>query len=423
MSHSRTIRTEPHAFLAKLIHRETGVIIETWIRRSTEEQPSARRVHHDALRDHLSAFLHALAESLGASEEGKVHQHRLPALQHGEQRWEAGWSLPEVVRDYQILRIVVLEHLDRTLDRPLQLREVLALDLAFDDAIAASVGMYVASRDEVVRQAERERVEEQRQAEAERLRHQAETLREVDRRKDEFLAVLGHELRNPLAPIRNVVQALQMKAPDAATLNWATGVVERQVRHMTRLVDDLLDLTRISRGKVHLKPERVDLGATVRQVAEDQRAALDSARLRLQLDVPAEPVWVQADPVRLAQVVGNLLHNATKFTPAGGEIAIAVRCEDAGRADVTVSDTGVGIEASELPSLFETFRQAERSRHESRGGLGLGLALVKGLVELHGGGVHAASAGPGQGSQFSFWLPADRCSAGAPEARPVSPAE
>src|SRR5262249_55060623 len=158
-----------------------------------------RRVHGETLRDHLPAFLKVLADSLDTIDEDKAQQHRLPAFRHGEERWENGWSLPELVRDYQLLRTVLLEHLDQVFDRPLKLREVLVLNLAFDEAIAASAGMYVASREEIVRQSERALVEREKDAEETRLRHQAEALKEVDRGKDEFLAVLGHELRNPLA--------------------------------------------------------------------------------------------------------------------------------------------------------------------------------------------------------------------------------
>jgi signal transduction histidine kinase len=412
MPDSRAIRTERHERLAQLIRRDAAVVIDQWTRRAAEEQPAARRVHLDALLDHLPAFLAALADSLEEIEDDRAQQHRVPALRHGEQRWETGWSLPELVRDFQLLRTVVLEELDRALDRPLMLREVLALNLAFDEAIAASTGMYVASRDEAVRQAERALVEREKQTEQDWLRQQAEALKEIDRRKDEFLAVLGHELRNPLAPIRNVVQAFKMKEPDAETVQWATGVVERQVRQMTRLVDDLLDITRITRGTVHLRAERVDLSNLVRVAVEDRRGAMEASRLQVELHLPAQPAWVKADPDRIGQVVGNLLHNAGKFTPAGGRVTVTVDPDEkASRAVVAVTDTGVGLDPTELAQLFETFRQSDRSRHRSDGGLGLGLALVKGLVELHGGGVHATSAGPDRGSEFSFWLPLDRPSA------------
>jgi signal transduction histidine kinase len=406
---SQTIRAEPHTRLAVVIHQEAATLVERWARLAVAEQQVACRVHHETLLNHLPAFLMALAASLGEVEEDKTVQHRLPAFQHGEQRWENGWSLPDVVRDYQILRMVVLEFLDETLQRPLQAREILALNLAFDEAIAASVGMYVANREEAIRRSERELVERERHAEAQRLRMQTDALQEADRRKDEFLAVLGHELRNPLAPIRNVVEVFKAKPPDAETVQWATGVVERQLQHIGHLVDDLLDVTRIARGAVTLQIERLDLARRVRDTVEDQRATWEAAGLDVQLDAPAEPVWVRGDATRLAQVVGNLLHNAVKFTLAGGRIAVRLQRDNGeGRAVLTLTDSGVGIEPSMVPHVFELFRQSERSRHRSWGGLGLGLALVKGLVELHGGTVGAASEGPDRGATFTVCLPLDR---------------
>jgi signal transduction histidine kinase len=408
MPQTRAIRAEPHERLAILIHRESLALVERWARRATDEDSAARRVHHQSLLDHLPAFLTAVAASLGAVEEDQTLQHRLPAFRHGEQRWQLGWSLPELVRDYQILRMVVLEFLDETFKRPLQIREILALNLAFDEAIAASVGTYVANREEAVRRAERDLVEREQQAESERLRLKTESLQEMDRRKDEFLAILGHELRNPLAPIRNVVQVFRLKAPDAATVQWATEIVERQVAHMAHLVDELLDVTRIARGTVELRLARLDLAALVRVAVDDQRGTWELAGLEVQVDLPAEPVWVRGDPMRLAQVVGNLLHNAVKFTPAGGRIVADVRRDGVERqAVLSVRDSGIGLEPEVLPYLFETFRQAERSRHQSQGGLGLGLALVKGLIELHGGNVRAASDGADRGAQFIVHLPLD----------------
>jgi signal transduction histidine kinase len=406
MHHSQAIRLERHERIAKMLQRDAEALIERWSDRAAAEQPDARRAHRDVLRDGLAAFLTALGRSLGESSEDKVHEHRAPAYEHGEHRWESGWSLTEVIRDYQLLRTVLIEYFDETLDRPLKLREILALNQGFDEAIAASVGSYVASREEAVVKAERAQVERAKHEDEERLRQQAKAHNEIDRRKDEFLAILGHELRNPLAPIRNVLQVLRLKPPDAKTLNWSREVVERQVRHMTRLVDDLLDVTRIGQGKIELRPQRLDLGELVRVTAEDHRAALEASGLECRLEVPERAVWVRGDSVRLAQVVGNLLHNATKFTSAGGRVEVQLRCDDAaGRAVVGVRDTGAGIERDDLPFVFDTFRQADRSRHQSRGGLGLGLALVKGLIEIHGGAIEAASAGAGQGAEFTLWLP------------------
>jgi len=246
--------------------------------------------------------------------------------------------------------------------------------------------------------------------------------REAQRRKDEFMATLAHELRNPLAPIRNAFQAVRLKGSDPAVREWADGVIERQVRHMSRLVDDLMDVSRISRGKVRLRLERFDLCRQVRITAEDMRSAVEAAGLRLDLQVPPGPVWIRGDPTRLAQVVSNLLTNAIKFTDAGGLVALRLESASDGReAAVTISDTGIGIEPEMLARVFERFAQAERARDRSRGGLGLGLALVRGLVELHGGRVHAHSAGLGRGAEFTFWLPVLEEPTPGPE-RPPGPA-
>jgi CheY-like chemotaxis protein len=182
--------------------------------------------------------------------------------------------------------------------------------------------------------------------------------------------------------------------------------MERQVAHMSRIVDDLLDVSRITRGKIQLRPERVDLARLVRHAVEDDHAAFEGAGLGTRADLPEVPVWVQGDPTRLTQVVGNLLQNAVKFTPRGGTVSVRLSA-DAGRkqAVLAVRDSGIGIDPDLLPRLFEPFAQADRSLDRSKGGLGLGLALVKGLAELHGGEAHAASGGPGQGAEFVVRLP------------------
>jgi signal transduction histidine kinase len=240
-------------------------------------------------------------------------------------------------------------------------------------------------------------------AEAERLLAEA---READRRKDEFLAVLAHELRNPLAPIRNSLGILQLSDPAAPSARTAREMIARQVAHLSRLVDDLLDVSRISRGRVELRREPVDLARLARTAAEDHRGLLERNGLTLAAEVPAEPVWADGAPTRLAQVVGNLLHNAGKFTPAGGRVAVRVRADrTAQRAVLEVEDTGIGIDPGLLPRVFDMFTQADRSLDRSQGGLGLGLALVRGLAELHGGGSEAVSPGPGLGATFTVWVP------------------
>ncbi len=248
----------------------------------------------------------------------------------------------------------------------------------------------------------------------------AEALREADRRKDEFLALLGHELRNPLAPIRNAIHLLREAGDDEELLERLHAMIERQVEHMTRLVDDLLDVSRISQGKILLRRERLDLAELVRHTVEDHRSELLARGLELDLELSPGPFWIEGDRIRLAQMLGNLLHNAAKFTDPGGRVTVELGLDATGeRAEAAVRDTGIGMDAEMLLRLFETFSQADRSLARSRGGLGLGLALVKGLADLHGGEIDATSGGLGRGSRFILRLPL--ASAAAAPAEPESP--
>lgn len=231
-------------------------------------------------------------------------------------------------------------------------------------------------------------------------------IQEADQRKDEFLGMLAHELRNPLAPLRTAVHLLDLQEPRDELVAQARDVIDRQVTHMTRLVDDLLDATRIARGKVLLRNERCDLAAIVRQTTADHAPLFRAAGVHVVAEVPDRPVWTVGDPTRLAQVVGNLLHNAHKFTDAGGTVSVRMAADaEHARCRLSVSDTGVGIAPELLPFVFDVFRQAEQGLDRSRGGLGLGLSLVKGLVEMHGGTVSAHSAGAGRGTEFIVHLP------------------
>jgi two-component system CheB/CheR fusion protein len=242
-----------------------------------------------------------------------------------------------------------------------------------------------------------------REAVAERRRAE-EALRQADERKDAFLAVLSHELRNPLAPIRNSLHVLEQSAPGADAAQRAQQVIARQVGHLARLVDDLLDATRVSHGKLQVHRERVDLRDLVQRTAEDHREIFTERGLTLDVAVPESAVWMDGDWTRLAQVAGNLLQNAAKFTPAGGSVGLAL--EVVGRfAEVRVRDSGIGIDPSMLPHLFEPFSQADVTLDRSMGGLGLGLSLAKGLVELHGGTIEAKSAGKGAGTEIVVRLP------------------
>ncbi len=241
----------------------------------------------------------------------------------------------------------------------------------------------------------------------------AAALREADRRKSQFLAVLSHELRNPLAPIASAIQLLDHVPAGSEQALRARAVIERQTRHLGRLVDDLLDLTRISTGKSDLKLELVDLREVLLRTCEDYRASFEQGGVALRLEEPAGPVFVRGDPVRLAQVVGNLLHNAAKFTPRGGEASVTLGTAP-GRAEIRVRDSGIGIERAQVGRLFEPFAQAEQGLARTHGGLGLGLSLVKELVELHGGNVRGGSEGIGRGSEFVVSLPLSAPPVGRP---------
>jgi PAS domain S-box-containing protein len=255
-------------------------------------------------------------------------------------------------------------------------------------------------------------------------RRAEEALKEADRRKDEFLAMLAHELRNPLAPIRTAAQVLRLLAPTDPRLREAGDVIDRQVRHMGRLVDDLLDVARIARGKLHLRKEPLDLVGLVRQGVEDHRTAFDARGVTLTAVAPDMPVTVSGDATRLAQILDNLLTNALKFTEPDGQVTVTVAAPGPGEAALVVRDTGAGLEPELRARLFEPFSQADRTLDRTLGGLGLGLAIARGLAELHGGRIRADSPGAGQGATFTVTLPAatepPALAAGPADAVPVS---
>ncbi|HET9693510.1 MAG TPA: PAS domain-containing protein, partial [Steroidobacteraceae bacterium] len=236
------------------------------------------------------------------------------------------------------------------------------------------------------------------------LKRTEQALREADRRKDEFLATLAHELRNPLAPIRHATRLLESPRADEAQRRWGRGVIARQVEHMAMLLDDLLDVSRITRGRLELRPDYISLDKVVASAVETARPLIDARNHALQVDLSDAPIDLIADPLRLAQALSNLLMNAAKYTDPGGTISIAARRE-AGGVAISVTDNGIGLDESSLGKVFEMFSQVEGALGRSQGGLGIGLALVKGLVQLHGGTVGAESAGPGRGSTFTIRLP------------------
>lgn len=248
-------------------------------------------------------------------------------------------------------------------------------------------------------------------------RKQAEqALLDADRRKDEFLAMLAHELRNPLAPIRNAAFILDRLELDEPRLKWAQEVIEGQVQHLSRLTDELLDVSRIVQGRIELKREAIEFGALLTQILATTRPMLESRGQHVTLRLPRQPVWLNGDPVRLTQVISNLLDNASKYTQAGGDIELDA--DVAGQEiALRVRDNGPGISAELLPHVFDLFQQGVRTLDRAQGGLGIGLTLVRQLVNMHGGRVDAYSAGAGQGATFTVWLP---IVAAAPAPAPIS---
>ena len=388
---TEVIRAEPHLEIGSLLQRDAAAIVERWCKVAREEEPAAKRVHHDVLRDQLAQFLQGMGTALKQTGRAATDAHRQAAKEHGEQRWDSGWSLSELVRDYQLMRLVVLEHLDANLDRPLYHRETMAVGVFIDDAVAESIARYVAYRDEHMRGIESERTR---------------VLEDLSRRKDEFLAILGHELRNPLAPIRNSVVILRqllssMPHPAVAT---SLDVLDRQTQQLGRLIDDLLDLGRISRGEFELRKTRTDLRTAIEQALQMNEPLIASRRHELDLSMPATPLYVEADPHRVTQIAANLLNNAAKYTEPDGRIWISAEIENS-NAVLRVRDNGIGIAPDMLTRVFDLFARADQPSASGREGLGIGLALVQRLVQQHGGTITAASAGLGQGAEFTVRLP------------------
>jgi signal transduction histidine kinase len=280
------------------------------------------------------------------------------------------------------------------------------LQVALFMAVVAVTGLFLGAATAERNRAERRRAEDyaRLRSSEERLARQAEELAAADRRKDEFLAVLGHELRNPLAPLQNGLELLSLGGTDAALVTHARQLMERQLRHLVRLVDDLLDVARIRSGKIVLELERVELGAMVASAVELARPLIDSRNHELQLVLPDKALWTEADRIRLPQLLANLLNNAAKYTDEGGSIVLAVAQEER-QVLVRVQDTGIGMDAEAIGNVFELFAQAAGPAHAVQGGLGVGLSLARSIAELHGGVLTAQSDGPGKGSVFLLRLP------------------
>jgi signal transduction histidine kinase len=374
-----------------IVLEDAPAIVEVWCERVRAEEPTAARVHDDVLRNRLRDFLVSMGRGLLQSGERNPRAHRNTAIEHGEQRWDHGWSIVELVRDYQILHSVLLEHLSTALDRPADQRELMAIGVFIHDAIAASVAAYVANRDHEMRDTERAYVER---------------LREAYHRKDDFLALVLHELRNPVAAIENAAAGLSQRLQFADDpTKETTRIIRRQTRHLTRIIDDLSDLTRITLGRLSLDRVIVDMSDIVEQAVQASAQLFRDRGHRLTVDLRDRSLTVDGDPTRLVQVVVNLLNNAAKYTPPNGEVSVTAFRQD-GDVIVRVTDTGIGIDSAMIPCVFDMYARAAESSQQSPDGLGIGLALVQSLVRMHGGTVACRSDGPGRGSEFEVSIPA-----------------
>lgn len=387
------LRAEPHAEIGAVVARDADWLVERFCQRALEEQPTARRVHAAALRDMLGPFLKAMGQSLEQS--GEVHAPRLltHAAEHGEQRWDSGWSITEVVRDYQLLQLVLMEHLERVLDRGLRYREFMAVGVFIDDAVAMSIAAFVAHRDAEMRELERQR---------------AERLEASDRRKDDLLALVVHELRNPLAPIVNAARALSMLATKGdEPVRESIRVIRRQSRQLGRLLDDLADLTRVRQGRLELRREIIDVAEAVELAIQTCAPIFKEREHRLTVHIDSPPLAADADSARLVQIVVNLLNNAARYTPPGGDVTVSAKAiQD--MIEIRVRDSGVGIQQENIPRIFDLYTRAKEAEDQSPDGLGIGLALVKELVALHGGSVKCSSRGRRLGAEFVVTLPLAR---------------
>jgi signal transduction histidine kinase len=385
------IRAEPHHEIGSIILSDAALLVERWAERARDEQPTAARAHHDILHNELLPFLQAVGAGLRQSGNRNPKEHRLEAVEHGEQRWDNGWSLTELVRDYQILQLVILEHLELELDRLLGYREAMAVGVFIDDAIAASIAAFVRSHEQNLKAIEQATTDAMREAQA---------------RKDNFLALVVHELRNPVAPIVNGIDTLNVLLLQAdAPVRNAVHLIKRQSKHLARILDDLADLSRMEQGRLELQQAVIDVRDVIEQALQSCEAVIAERQHRVIRDIESDSLIVNGDSTRLVQVMVNLINNAARYTPPGGDMTIAAHRRD-GSITITVRDTGAGIAPEMLSRVFDMYTRSEEATEAAPDGLGIGLALVRELVMLHGGEVEAFSGGIGEGAEFIVTLPA-----------------
>jgi signal transduction histidine kinase len=363
------------------------------------QEPRAVELTGAILRNHIPQLVDELADWMGGSAPPGSQRLTAAAIVHAAQRLDRAFHLTQLIHEVRLLRVTIIRLLLAAEAREQgrvgaegmerRVEELARLNAGLDFAITDAVEYFVAER-------ERRLVA--------LANHEATLARESDQRKSDFLAVLSHELRNPLAPIRNGLRILEQVDARSEQAQRAREVIGRQAKHLTRLVDDLLDMTRISRGKIELHRERFDLRDSVRSTCDDMRSTFEQRGLDLRLEIPAGPVWIDGDPTRIAQVLSNLLQNACRFARSAVNVHVAIAPDEA-RAALEVRDDGAGMGPGVVEHVFEPFVQGPQGPARKEGGLGLGLALVKGLVDLHGGWVAARSGGPGLGSEFVVELP------------------
>jgi CheY-like chemotaxis protein len=376
---SQTLHAESFEEIADLIERDVQYLIDRWTAMAEIEQPNADPAYRAEMHDRLPAFLRAVATSLRKQDSADVGPHRLLALEHGEQRWSCGWKLAEVVRDYQILRLVVLNHLDDALDRPLAKREVMAMGLMLDEAIAAAVVMFVA--------------------------HHERSVDDSNRAKSEFLANMSHELRTPMTAILGYLELLERELQVASQLE-AISTIKRNANYLVELINDVLDLAKIEARKFEIERVEVSPSALLNEVIGLLSVRAQAKGIGLTTVYGSSiPKQLSTDPKRLKQILLNLIGNAIKFT-AEGEVKVSVRLNPSNNTElvVAVKDTGIGLSEEEIAQVFKPFAQGDGIAASHFGGTGLGLTISQHLAELLQGRIEVESQ-VGIGSTFRLVLP------------------
>ena len=377
--------------LADFILGHPELILQEWESFARSMEPAAGSMTNTALRNHAADMLKSIAADMGTAqsrdeeiEKSHGQERKTPQTRTGEQhgiaRLESNFTIEQLASEYRALRSSVLRLWSEanSVPGPTDIADIIRFNEAIDQLLASSVFSYAkATRDAM--EAEKDR-------------------------KDQFLAMLAHELRNPLSPISAAATLLKMSKSNEATVVNASNIIARQVSHMATLVDDLLDVSRVTRGAIEITLEPLDLRQVIEDAIEQVSPQMQARQHVLAVEELRQPIPMQGDRKRLVQIVANLLTNAAKYTPERGRIALKLDLVDA-QVAITIEDSGVGMASDFIPHVFDLFAQAERTPDRTSGGLGLGLALVKSLTELHGGRVSCSSPGLGKGSRFTVWLP------------------